>query len=58
MRLEDFKSLIFAHNPKMYSEMFPQTEEMVLDDQLVQSPDFEWMGGDEALEMMKEMGFQ
>lgn len=58
MRVEDFKSAVFVANPKLYQEMFPPEEEMVMDDHAVQGADFEWMSGEEALAMMRAEGFE
>jgi hypothetical protein len=54
--VEEFRSLVFANNPKLYEALFPQDAEVT--DDVIQAPEFEWVvpaDEEEALALMREL---
>jgi hypothetical protein len=54
--VEEFRSMVFANNPKLYEAMFAQEAEV--SDDVIQAPEFEWVvpsDEGEALALMREL---
>lgn len=54
--MEKFRNLVFANNPRLYRELFP--EQQTLSDDEIESESFEWIvpeSEEEALALLAEM---